>query len=172
VAATRFRLDGLVPAATIWYGDPEIKSDAYRLWYALVDLDELGAAPGETTRVIQIRGPPAQAIDTRGLDVVTAASLNDPAPRPLLVRGDANDDGAIDVSDAVFMLLALFRPRAQPGCADALDSNDDGRNDISDPIRLLGFLFRGAPSPPPPFPDCGADMTADGLGCRVHAACP
>jgi hypothetical protein len=73
VVASRFRRDEVVPAATIWYGDPEIKSDAYRLWFAFVDLDELGVLPGETARV----------------EVVAVASLNETGPRTLLARGEA-----------------------------------------------------------------------------------
>ena len=45
------------------------------------------------------------------------------------------------------------------------DSNDDGKADISDAIHTLGFLFGGAGPMPPPFPEAGADPSADELRC-------
>src|SRR5262249_22817969 len=56
-------------------------------------------------------------------------------------------------------------------CPDAADVNDDGIVNISDPVYLLRFLFQGGPGPPPPFPVCGADPTADSLGCASYTTC-
>lgn len=48
-------------------------------------------------------------------------------------RGDANDDGAFDVSDPVFTLAALFIPGSSAStCADASDTNDDGQPRVYD----------------------------------------
>lgn len=88
------------------------------------------------------------------------------------VRGDANIDGAIDVSDALTQLASLFVPGtpALP-CADAADTNDDGQTDVSDVIATLSYLFVPG-SPPPPAPDaCGIDPTADPLLC-TDGGCP
>jgi hypothetical protein len=81
------------------------------------------------------------------------------------IRGDANHDGNVDISDAVFKLNWLFLGRAGPACADAADSNDDGRLDISDAIETLRCAFIAAGCPRPPFPECGPDPTRDALGC-------
>ncbi|MBI4605053.1 MAG: c-type cytochrome [Planctomycetes bacterium] len=81
------------------------------------------------------------------------------------LRGDANDDGRADISDAVFVLGFLFLSADAPPCRSAADSNDDGKLDISDAVSLLGFLFLGDPQPPAPFPEQGIDPTPD-LGCR------
>ncbi|MBI4605310.1 MAG: hypothetical protein HY721_25380, partial [Planctomycetes bacterium] len=43
------------------------------------------------------------------------------------VRGDANSDGVVDLSDAVFTLLHLFGGGRAPACEDALDAGDSGR---------------------------------------------
>ena len=51
-----------------------------------------------------------------------------------------NDDGAVDISDAVFSLGSLFLGDGAPSCDDACDSNDDGAVDISDAIATLGGL--------------------------------
>ena len=83
-------------------------------------------------------------------------------------RGDANQDGALDVSDAVATFAFLFTGGARPACDDAVDTNDDGRLDLSDGIYTLGWLFQGGPAPPPPAFDLacpGTDPTEDGLGC-------
>lgn len=86
------------------------------------------------------------------------------------VRADANTDGTVNIADAVTTLDYLFGGGVGY-CLDAMDSNDDGTVDISDPIVLIGFLFSAGPAPAPPFGQCGADPTADNLGCDSHAVC-
>src|SRR3989442_4851131 len=73
-------------------------------------------------------------------------------------RGDSNDDGAVDISDAVHLLGFLFLGQSSTlPCKEASDSNDDGEVDLSDAIFSLSFLFtRGAPLPPPGL-ECGQD---------------
>ncbi|MGH9362173.1 MAG: hypothetical protein ACRD2T_09665, partial [Thermoanaerobaculia bacterium] len=78
------------------------------------------------------------------------------------VRGDANDDGAVDISDPSLLLSHLFLAGEEPRCADAADADDDGRVDISDPIFTLQWLFTGGRAPPAPGPDiAGHDPTED-----------
>lgn len=89
-------------------------------------------------------------------------------------RGDANADLLVDVSDAVFLLAALFIPgSANLACDDAGDVNDDGGVDVSDAVFLLASLFvPGSPAPPAPTaPTCGVDTTTDALDCAT-ATCP
>ncbi len=87
------------------------------------------------------------------------------------LRGDANDDGARNLSDAVFILTCKFLGGRCPDCRDAGDSNDDGLLDVSDAIHLLGFLFLGGPRPPAPFEACGPDPTADALPECFYLSC-
>jgi hypothetical protein len=83
----------------------------------------------------------------------------------LFVRGNVNQDGGIDIADAISILQYLFADRAAPSCMDAADANDDETVNIADPIRLLGWLFGGdAPLPPPRT--CGADPGGEFLDCR------
>lgn len=89
------------------------------------------------------------------------------------VRGDANVDGRVDISDALCTLTYLFLgagPCASPRCADALDADDDGRAAINDAIYLLSFLFRSGARPPAPFSVPGDDPTRDELDCFAGAA--
>jgi endonuclease/exonuclease/phosphatase family metal-dependent hydrolase len=101
------------------------------------------------------------------------------------VRGDANADGAVDVADAVFVLLYLFRGGAAPPCMKAADANDDGTITQecghgegaacscgvtpSDAMYLFCYLLLEGPAPPAPFPSLGTDPTPDGLDCRAPA---
>lgn len=86
-------------------------------------------------------------------------------------RGDGNDDGKVDVSDAVGVLSCLFRGRFCPGCLDAGDCNDDGRIDTSDAVCLLSCVFGTGICPAAPFPGCGVDTTGDDLGCGRYESC-
>ena len=102
----------------------------------------------------------------------------DECVRVVFHRGDADGDGQLDVSDAIFSLGFQFLGAAAPSCLDAADTNDDGRLDLSDAVSVLGFLFLGAPPPPAPGPPpqpCGPDSDpcdpADSLGCRGYRGC-
>ncbi len=82
------------------------------------------------------------------------------------IRGDANYDEQVNLSDAVFILGHLFLGRASPACEDAADTDDSGKINITDAIGLLEHLFRGGPPPPPPYPASGLDPSADTFHCR------
>ncbi|MBI4600656.1 MAG: hypothetical protein HY721_01720 [Planctomycetes bacterium] len=114
--------------------------------------------------------------------VRTLRAAPDCAPRPrAFVRGDPNLDGDLDVSDAVFILRALFGRGAGAGagaavagpveafpCLAAADANGSGAADISDAVFLLRALFLGGPAPPPPYPGCGSEP-GGGLPCNVSS---
>lgn len=81
-------------------------------------------------------------------------------------RGDANDDGIVDVSDVVFLAKWLFGVGPASTCDDAGDANDNGVLDsLMDPLFLLTYLFQGGPAPAAPFASCGLDPTSDALDC-------
>ncbi len=90
-------------------------------------------------------------------------------PREAFVRGDANQDGRIDIADAISTLSYLFggAGRLLP-CADAADANDDEALNIADAIRILGALFGGQGQLPPPNA-CGYDPAGEFLDCRESA---
>ena len=87
------------------------------------------------------------------------------------VRGDANGDGRIDISDPITILGCLFLGEACSICGEASDANDDGAVQISDPIYLLNWRFGTGPGPPAPFPGCAGDPTEDELECREFDVC-
>lgn len=89
---------------------------------------------------------------------------------PLFVRGDVDQSGELDLTDAIRIFSYLFVGDETPHCLQSADSNLDEKVDISDGLYLLNFLFTGGPTPPDPFPDCGVHLTSN-LGCDSHLAC-
>ncbi len=88
-------------------------------------------------------------------------------PNRWFLRGDADNDERVDISDAVFLLQGLFGGTAtELRCLDAADTNDDGRLNMTDPVFLCDALFRGGPAIPRPRLQAGPDSTADELGCE------
>ncbi len=83
-------------------------------------------------------------------------------PGTPFIRGNANNDPQVDLTDAVVILedLYLGHPATAP-CRDALDANDSGDIDISDPIYLLTAIFIGGDPIPPPYPNAGLDPTPE-----------
>jgi hypothetical protein len=73
------------------------------------------------------------------------------------IPGDANQDGELDLADAISLLLKLFGPDASLPCEGAslraganltlLDSNGDGAVSITDVIHELSYLYRNGPQP-------------------------
>ena len=102
----------------------------------------------------------------------TVGAFLDEGTARLFVRGDTDGDTVLAVTDVIVVLDYQFRGADELGCFDAADFNDDGRVDISDAIASLGFQFLGQQPPPAPgSTNCGADPTADDLGCESFAAC-
>ncbi|MCA8960646.1 MAG: dockerin type I repeat-containing protein, partial [Planctomycetes bacterium] len=88
------------------------------------------------------------------------------------VRGDVNQDGAVNIADVVALLDQLFSGGAPSTCQSSLDGNDDGMVDVADAIRVLNFLFSGGAALDAPFPSCGEDATSDSLTCDSFTTCP
>ncbi len=88
-------------------------------------------------------------------------------------RGDCNDDGNVNLADAVCILNWLFSGGDAPGCVAATNTNSDDVANISDATSLLNFLFSGGPAPAQPYPDCGPSaLPADkALSCENPRDC-
>jgi len=81
-------------------------------------------------------------------------------------RGDCNNDGDINIADAVGALGILFMLGAPPDCLDACDANDDTTMNVADVVFTLAYLFSAGSPPPDPGPvNCGPDPTIDNLDC-------
>ncbi len=63
------------------------------------------------------------------------------------ICGDANDDGAVNVGDAVFIVNYIFKGGPPPQHNPAADANCDGTVNIGDAVHLINFIFKGGPAP-------------------------
>jgi hypothetical protein len=87
------------------------------------------------------------------------------APPPTFIRGDANGDLVIDISDGVKVLRHLYAG-VTIDCQDALDVDDNETLNVTDAIRILNYVVQNGPAPSPPFPTAGTDPAGTDLGCN------
>jgi hypothetical protein len=125
------------------------------------DIDRDGV-PDQRDNCIKVYNPNQEDADGDGIGNACQGTF---------IRGDANGDGILDISDAIGVLSFLFTGGATPPCPKAADANDDGTVDISDGVRILGFLFLGMEALPGPVRVCGADLTEDLLSCVDFPPC-
>jgi hypothetical protein len=65
------------------------------------------------------------------------------------IRGDANGDGVINVTDVVYLINYLFISGPAPNPIQAGDANCDGVVNVTDVVYLINYLFLVPPGPPP-----------------------
>ena len=87
------------------------------------------------------------------------------------IRGDANDDGLVNLADGIFLLNELFQGGPAGTCLAAKDANSDDGVDTADAIYLFNALFLDGPPPAAPFPECGALPSAPTEDCEFQASC-
>lgn len=64
--------------------------------------------------------------------------------------GDANNDGSINVGDAVYMINYVFKGGPGPDCGDEGDANNDCALNVGDAVFLVNYVFKSGPPP-----ECG-----------------
>ncbi len=87
------------------------------------------------------------------------------------IRGDANSDGVIDLSDSVYIKSYVNSQGPAPTCLKGADVNDDGVVNLNDAQYDDDYLFSGGPAPKSPYPSCGTDPTPDSLSCVSYSFC-
>ena len=131
-------------------------------WYPSIH----GIWPYEGSTLYFVRcGPPCSGGESNQIYQSTWTPM-----RPF-VRGDGNNDGSFDVTDAVFVLNSLFIGGPAPTCQKAADSNDDGDVDVADAVYFLNAKFLGGREVKEPHAECGTDPTPDTLTCETFS-CP
>lgn len=65
----------------------------------------------------------------------------------LYTCGDANSDGSINVSDAVYIINYVFVGGAQPEPIESADANCDISVNVSDAVYIINFVFVGGNPP-------------------------
>lgn len=94
----------------------------------------LGYAEKDTTIIMN---------QTKHLDLVL-----EPCP---YLRGDPNDDGNLNVGDAVFIINYVFKGGSAPDPTNAGDANCDGSVNVGDAVFMINYVFKGGLAP---CPDC------------------
>jgi len=106
------------------------------------------------------------------LDVLEGECVSLQQESGRFIRGDANDDTQVNLTDAVFILSHLFMGEDAPPCLAAADSTGNQAVDLSDSVFLLNYLFNGGDAPTSPFPGCGTpEMDEDNLPCESADSC-
>ncbi len=118
------------------------------------------SAVGNGTRAYTVAGRTSAGTSGESACSVVVTGLTTP-----FLRGDASDDGVVNLGDPITILSFLFSNGPPFACDDAADSNDSGGIDLADAIYLLTFLFVSGPPPEAPFPTPGPDPTGDLIGC-------
>lgn len=89
------------------------------------------------------------------------------------LRGDANEDGVVGISDAALLVSWLFETGITGGCEKVADANADSEFNLADIVSILGVLFFGSPFLPEPYPGCGVESTPTTPLCSsYHGVCP
>lgn len=106
-----------------------------------------------------------------GADIITLTDIVQVIPDGVqFIRGDVNNDGSVNIADAIGALDYLFS-NGPVTCLSAVDANDDGGTDVADAIAILGYLFSSNGDLSAPFPGCGLEATIDTLTC-ISSFCP
>lgn len=85
------------------------------------------------------------------------------------VRGDANTDGSVNLSDGIWLLQHLFQSGPGGDCFAARDFNADGSVDLADALSIFQFQLLDGAAPEHPFPYCGESAIGD---CQNYSVCP
>ena len=112
------------------------------------------------------------AVDCDDDDCSEEAACQGP-PTPTFVRGDSDDNGILNLTDAIFNLNYLFIGGAEPTCRDSADADNNGNLQLTDGVFILMFLFNGGAPPPDPGVECGVDPAdpADAMACDTYDSC-
>lgn len=131
----------------------------------------LGALTTSAASVIQVWPALTVAFPDASLGLLTTDNLNAlSAFDPEFIRGDANEDGGIDLFDGL-RIIYYIGAMSTVSCKNAADADDDEDVDLFDGLRIIYWLGGAAPAPPPPNQNCGTDPTRGPLGCCRYPPC-
>ena len=65
----------------------------------------------------------------------------------LTIPDDMNDDGTINVGDAVFLIDFVFKGGPAPNSIELGDANGDCNQNVGDAVFLITYVFKGGDPP-------------------------
>jgi len=145
-----------LPGVKVFFGDVESPSVTRNIFGA--ERLKVVTPPGGGTVAVRV-------VNTRPDEYEAETTLTFKYDGIPFLRGDANESGTVDLSDAVALLNFLFGGGVASECHAALDADLSRVLDLSDALTILGYLFLNGPVLPAPFPDCDTSPNADELEC-------
>lgn len=130
----------------------------------LSDTTPRGIARSRVRPALRRPSPTTSCAFLGALLFLACPGIRDARAQEAFVRGDANQDGHVTLSD-VYAILRFLYLQSSLACGDAADVDDDGAITRIDAFALIGALYFGQSSVLKPYPDPGPDPTPDGLGC-------
>jgi len=99
---------------------------------------------GTSEEVLQVFSVTYTATDPGGLSTdVNVEYLVAP-----FIRGDANSDGQLDMSDIMYILNYIFKDGPAPASMEAADADFNNVNDFLDALYLIQYFYKKGPPPP------------------------
>jgi Zn-dependent metalloprotease len=65
----------------------------------------------------------------------------------VILYGDANSDGSVNVADAVYIINYVFKGGPAPDPLENGDANCDGDVNVGDAVYIINYVFKGGPEP-------------------------
>ena len=122
----------------------------------------MGRTPDGDSAFVALESPTPNAANAAALTLVAE-------PEDTFIRGDANHDGRVNITDVVLILRVISGDAPLPYCEDPLDTNDDGAINVTDAV-FAGKAIFGGDRFPAPYPHAGTDATTDGLECPLSTS--
>jgi hypothetical protein len=77
-------------------------------------------------------------ITDQGIECVTTCCL---------MPGNANNDAAVNVGDAVYIINYVFKGGPTPPCLPQANANGDAAVNVGDAVYIINYVFKGGPAP-------------------------
>ncbi|GEM_PF-5461104 len=136
-----FYLDQLDPSAQIG-GDYVVSSADTGDALAICMVLPTEGLTGAHTVYVQV-DPDGSATDSHRCNNVASATVSIAS----YICGDANSDGSVNISDAVYLIAYIFAGGTAPDPYLSGDANCDGTVNISDAVYLIAYIFAGGAAP-------------------------
>ena len=143
--------------------------DGVKVFFGNAESPSVERFRGSRRRLVVVTPPGRDVVDVRVVNT-TPGEYESETTLPFtydggsFLRGDATDDGRIDISDPLKIVYTLFAGQTIE-CDDAADVDDNEQINVTDAIYLLDFMFREGPAPAAPYPAFGPDPFGAELMC-------